>query len=281
MKNKFLPFIELKNYLLKFTVVVNFIFFGSGFCFGQFEEDVPKESYGVEHKEAPYSLSGTQFTEDGFTIKGNKQEKKLVKKQKKYSLTPKEKAIKLRKESGDTLNFVEEIRYKKISRKEKKFEKLKGEFTTDSATSKVSWSPVKKRSFNPFALFKISKKKKPSEASDATRGENKNKTKEQKKLDRWNKKFNLDSTETSIKGKAESGFPLSPLQVHVYKKALRKEYKLKKKTDKLYKKALLNIQADNTKKMMKKSAKKAKKRDNKRSRKLFFKKVWRSVSFWN
>lgn len=264
-----------------FLLFIIQIFVGTEEAFCQIDGDVTDENYGVIHKDAPYSLSGTQFSEDGFTVKSNKYEKKLLRKQKKYSLSPKEKAIKLRKESGDTLSVFEELKYKKISRKEKKLDKLQGEFETDSSTQKVSWSPVKKRSLNPFKMFKFERKSKSDEISDQTRGEDSQKSKEQRKLDRWSKKYDLNENETDIKGKAESGFALSPLQIVTYKKALRKEYRLNKKTDKLYKKALMNIQSESSKKMMKKSAKKTKKRDKQRARKKVYRKIWGTIKFWD
>jgi len=238
-------------------------------------------NYGIYHEKADVSIQGSQFAQDGFQIAKDKQQKKLFNKQKRLSLSPREKALKMKQDSAQNLNSLQKRKLKKIEKKEKKLEKLKGSFETDSATNKQMWTPTKKRSFKPFSIFKIHKKTNSENVADATRGSKKNMSKEQKKLTRINKKYALDSLEKDAKFKAESGFAISGIQYIRYKKALRKEYLLKKKTKKIYKKALLDIQSKSTKKMMKERAKENKKRDKKRSRKMLFRKITSFITFWN
>jgi len=238
-------------------------------------------NYGIYDKNAEVSESGTQFSKDGFQIAKNKQQKKMLKKQKKLSLSPREKAIKMKQEEGGKLSFMEQRRANKIAKKEKKMEKLKGTFETDSASNKQMWTPVKKRHFRPFSIFRLPKKSNSDKIADATRGKNKDMSKEQKKLMRIEKRYSLDSLEKDAKFKAESGFAISPIQIFRYRKALRKDYLYAKKTKKIYKKALMDIQSKSTKKMMKQRAKENKKRDKKRSRKMWFKKMKGIITFWD
>jgi hypothetical protein len=69
-------------------------------------------------------MEGDQFSFDGMKMDQSKMEEKFLKKQKKYTLSPKEKALKKRVEENDSLSFSDKREIKKIEKKEKKLEKL-------------------------------------------------------------------------------------------------------------------------------------------------------------
>ncbi len=241
-------------------------------------------NYGIYSKNADVSPSGKQFTTDGFTIKQNKKQEKNYKKQKNFSLTWEEKALIYRRDNPDPnspLTAAEQIRIKKIEKKQKKLDKLKGEFKLDSATNKQMWTPSKKTNYNPFSYMRLPKKKASDEVADATRGETKDMSKEQKKLVKINKKYGLDSLERDAKFKAQSGFPITAYQEILYKRAIKKEALLKEKTKKIHLQAIYDMQDKSTQKMMKERAKENKKRDKKRSRNLLFRKIRAYITFWN
>jgi len=257
------------------------------------------DPFGIYHKEANVAEQGTQFTDDGFKLKMSKEQKKMYKKQKRLALSPKERALKTKQASGITpLTSSEERKMKKIEKKEKKLEKLKSQFKKDStgkltytpkgngkfkkdSTGKEVWTPTKQRHFRPLSIFKRHKKSVGDIAADATRGKNKEKTGEQNKLTRLNEKYGLDSLDRDVKMKAERGVPLTTFQYIRYRKALRNEYLLKKKTKKIYAKAIIDMQSKTTQKMMKKRAKENKQRDKKRNRKMFYRRMRTIITFWN
>lgn len=283
-------------------------------------------------------MKGDQFSFDGMKMNQSKMEAKFLKKQKKYSLTPKEKALKKRIEDGDSVSSKDQRDYKKIEKKEKKLEKLKDKYgkksddleekaSTDSAKTadlKEKYQltdeelDVKMKSEKGDSLTKdeekmlkkIEKKEKKLEKNGLKYEETEDrpqlmavptkkktlkdlfrkrqfsaknrtkKSKEQRKLERLNKRCSLNEEEKDAKGKAESGYPLNEGQSKAYKKALLKDEKFERKSKKIQQKQFKSIQSKEVQERMKENEKKIKKRDKKRIRKQRRQKIKSILFFW-
>jgi hypothetical protein len=113
----------------------------------------------------------------------------------------------------------------------------------------------------------INQEKQPVEGMNITK-------REQRDLDRINKKYGISEKEKDVRLKRESGQKLRILDKYRIGHANHKDFMRKKKTDEFNRKLILNRQNEATRKRMKEDQKRIKKRDNgvkrKQKRKRFF-----------
>ena len=189
------------------------------------------------------------------------------------NITPQDSLL-LEKNKSDTskLNRAEKRQFKSIKKKQrkiKKHKKKKKKHQLDSMGNTRTWTAIKLKKFRMPRLFKRNPQKRAM-------------TKEQKKIERYKRRYKLSDKQQDSYNKGKSGAPLRPSQKMAYKKAVYKKWKLKKKIEKVYKDALLDIQDEKTKDRMKKNHKKTKKnykKHTKRKRKKKFINFFRKKKF--
>ena len=174
------------------------------------------------------------------------------------NITPQDSLLLERKKSDTCkLNHAEKREIKRIKKKQrkiKKHQKKKKKHQLDSLGNTRTWTAIKLKKFRMPRLFKRNPQKRAM-------------TKEQKKIERYKRRYKLSEHQQDSYNKGKSGAPLRPSQKMAYKKAVYKKWKLKKKIEKVYKEALLDIQDEKTKDRMVKNHKKTKKKYKKHTRK--------------
>jgi len=205
-------------------------------------------NYGKFQKDKEVSVSGTQLDQDGFQISKSKQQKKFIKKQKKYSLTSKERELKLRSENGEDLSFWEKRTLNKIKKKEDKKKEFLNKYKPDTTNSNGSIdTTASKLSLSITEKNIIAKKDTAQKLTFAEKIEYRKAIRRQKQIEKRNYKDSIKLAnsfitpeEQNILDLKDSDSTLTKDEKKIYKNAKKKKKKAdkveaKRKKDKLKK----------------------------------------------
>ncbi len=177
------------------------------------------------------------------------------------------------KENDSTLTKTEKKTYRSAKKKQKKADKIEKKRVKDKLL-KQGWTVNRVTGFKLRYLLPAPRSQK---AKERAREKNRKKhlTKEQKKIERIQKKYAISDKEKDAYNKGSSGYPLNFTEKRRYKRAVWKHWKSEKEIKKVYLKALKDRQSDNTKKMLDASKKRTKKKDKMARKKRNKGKFWK------